>query len=92
MLFEKSCVEEESAGTTWGVQGNDGEESANPPSFLPAVQGVQAQGAFPTSQHPCGPWSAGGDRSFSSPAPGSSEKQNQFLLAKNIDNFNRRSL
>lgn len=37
------------------------------------------------------PWAAGG--SGPSPAsPGSSQKQNQFLLAKNIDNFNRRSL
>lgn len=29
----KVCVEEESAGTRWGVQGNDGEESVNLPSF-----------------------------------------------------------
>lgn len=42
--------------------------------------------------YPYVPFSRWGGRLLSSRAPVSTEKLNQFLLAKNIDSFNRRSL
>lgn len=45
-------MEEESAGTRWGVQGNDGEESASLPLFNarePRGAAALCRDGFPTS-------------------------------------------
>lgn len=102
MLFKKSVRRRIVLGQDGVSREMMGKESANLPYFTAcgARESCECVAAprrlegwiSHLPMYPYVPFSRWGGRLLSSSAPVSTEKQNQFPLAKNIDSFNRRSL